>query len=700
MKNKIVKYYFLAVIIFGVFFVGNAKAEEVFPKPTPQAPKQFVFPEYKTVVLSNGVKVYLIRDTEQPTISLSLVFAGGSNLDGKKAGLSDIATSLMTKGAGKRDALAIAKFLDGIGAEVSVSASQDAVFISGSSLTKHFDKMFEVFADVVLSPKFPKDEFDKLVEQAIAGVQMRKSNSGQLASSLSAIATYGPDHPYAQVSTEASLKSLKVDDTKDYYKKVVMPNNATLAVTGDFNETELIKALESRFKKWSNGTLPDLDVQEPKPLPKGIYFIPRPGSKQSSIVISGLTVPRSHKDHLAMRLTGGVMGGGFGSKLFRTLREQYSFTYSPYARTTSNKFANRFAAGAEVNSGKTDSSITIMLEQLALLYNDGVTNEELERIKNNVIGNYQMNFESSGFVSSLIQMADFYGESIDEVKSYPQRMGNLTTLDVAKVAEKYLKKDRLYVALVGEPSLKEDLAKLGFNIYEYTLDLEDASLANAVNPVNMTIEELVKTYTERIGGVDAVKNVQTLRIESKLTLKVQGQSFNGNSTNLIKYPSKEYQTIATPLFQQTKWIADGKAWAESQMGFEEITGDDLKKETHSIGHPVLEFSRYLEKGYKLELLGEKEGFIKVKVKNLLGEVSTYFFDKKTLLLSKIESTQEGPQGPMQVTSTFSDYEPFGTIKLPLASSQITPMFVIETSNMYYVNETLDDSKFIPEKAKK
>jgi predicted Zn-dependent peptidase len=700
MKNNILKKLIIAVLFIGIFSALSIKAQDVMPKPEPQPPKAFVFPEYKTVVLSNGLKVYLIKDDEQPTISLRLVFGGGSNLDGKKFGLADIATSMMSKGAGKRNALEIATILDGIGADVSASASQDAIFLSGSSLYKHFDKMFEIFCDVLLSPKFPKDEFEKLIEQEIAGVKMRKSNSGDLASSLSAIATYGENHPYAHQSTEPSLKSIEVGDLKDYYKTVFMPNNATLAVTGDFNEQDLIKALESKLKNWKNGTLPKLDVADPKPLERGIYFIPRPGSKQSSIVISGLTVPRGNKDYLACKLTAAEMGGGFGSKLFRTLREKYSFTYSPYASATSNKFANRFVCGAEVNSAKTDSSITIILEQIESLYNDGVSTEELERVKSNVIGNYQMNFENSGFVTTLIQMADFYGESMEDVKTYPQRMGKLTTLDLAKVAEKYLKRDRIYIAVVGMPNLKDDLAKLGFNIYEYTLDLEDAALANAVNPVDMKPEDLIKAYTDKIGGAEAIKAVNTLRIESKKIYKGQGKTQNATSTDLIKYPDKEFQAITFPEGQQLIWISGDKVWIGNQMENEEVKGDEAKKQSSSLGYAPIEVTKIIEKGFKCKLLGERDGFIKLNVKDLNGDERLYYFDKKTLLLSKIELTAEGFQGPVQVSVSYSGYEPFGGVKLPISEAQVSPYYSIESSNIFYINEPIDDSKFIPEKANK
>ena len=684
------------VLLLVAFTANNLIAAEPLPKPEPKPAKDFVFPEYKTIVLSNGIKVFLISDKEQPVIELRMLLAGGSNLDGAKAGLADITTALMTKGAGKRNALEIAQTLDGIGASVNVSAGQDYIIASGSSLTKHFNLMFDVFADVVLNPKFPNDEFDKLIEQSIAGVKMRKSNSGQLARLLGAIAVYGKDHPYGKVSSEQSLKSITIDDCKKYYQSTFMPNNLTIAVIGDFDEKELIKALEGKFKSWKLGSKPNMDLPDPKPLPKGIYFIPRAGSKQSSVTVTALTIPRNHSDHLALRLTSAVLGGGFGSKLFRTLREKYSFTYSPFASHTGNKYANRFIAGSEVKLDKTDSSIAVIMEQVNALYNDGVTDEELSRIKKNVIGNYQMAFESSDFVASLIQNAEFYGESMDVVKTYTTRMNNLTTFDIAKVSEKYLRTDKLYVTVVTTPEMKDELKKWG-NVYEYTLDLESEEDVARANPVNITAEELIQKYTNAMGGAEKINAIQTMKLEARGKFKVQGQSFDAKATQLTKFPDKEFRSITTPVFQQETWCNGTKAWAKQGAELVELTGDDFEDAKKNVKSELLELTKAIQNKFKLELIGEKDGLIKLKVTNSDGDKATYYFDKANFLIKKMEATQDSPQGPIEVVSEYSQYESIEGLKYPLRVVVSTPFYQLELDNVVFFNVPIDDDVFTPNK---
>lgn len=684
-------------ILLIAFSFSYLYAIDPLPKPEPKPAKDFVFPEYKTIVLSNGIKVFLISDKEQPVIELRMLLSGGSNLDGAKTGLADITTGLMTKGAGKLNALEIAQTLDGIGASVNVTAGQDYIVASGSSLKKHFNTMFDVFSDVVLNPKFPKDEFDKLIEQSLAGVKMRKSNSGQLSRLLGAIAVYGKDHPYGKVSTEQTLKSITVDDCKKYYQSTFMPNNLSLAVIGDFDEKELIKSLEGKFKNWKNGTRPNMDVPDPKPLPRGVYFIPRTGSKQSSVTVTALTVPRNHSDHLALRLTSSVLGGGFGSKLFRTLREKYSFTYSPFASQTGNKFANRFTAGSEVKLDKTDSSISVIMEQVKSLYEpDGLTEDELKRIKNNVIGNYQMAFESSDFVASLIQNSEFYGESMDVVKTYTTRMNNLTTFDIAKVSEKYLRIDKLYITIVTTPEMKDELSKWG-PVYEYTLDLESEEDIARATPVNITAEELIQKYTNAIGGAEKINGVQTMKIEARGKFKVQGQSFDAKAIQITKFPDKEYKSVTTPVFQQESWCNGTKAWAKQGAEQVELTGADFEDMKKNIKNELFELTNAIQNKYKLELIGEKDGLIKMKVTNDDGEKATYYFDKVTFLIKKIEATQDSPQGPIEIVSTYSQYENISGIKYPMKVEVSTPFYQLELDNVVFFNIPVDDSTFSPNK---
>lgn len=690
----------LVVILLFVSFYGKGISENIPPKPEPLPANQFVFPEYKTVTLSNGLKVYLIKDDEQPTIMMNLLVKGGNILDNKKTGVTDYMASMLTKGAGKRSALEIAQTLDGIGASVAAGANIEYTEVTGYSLKKHFNTMFDIFADVVLNPTFPGDEFDKLMDQYIASIKQRKSSSQTIANDMVKAAVYGADHPFAKFMTEETLKSIKVSDLKDIFKMTFMPNNATLAITGDFDEKEIINVLEQKFKNWKPGTLPNLDPMAAKSMKRGVYFIPRPGSKQSSVVVSQLTVPRNHPDYDVLNLTGSVMGGSFGSKLFRTLREKYSFTYTPFAYHSSSKYINRFASGAEVKNEKTDSSITVILEQLqSLQTSDGLTKEDLDRIKNYKIGSYLMSFENSGYVSDLVQTADFYGTPMDKVKNYPQVIQNITSLDISKVAAKYLTQDKSFIAVVGLPSLRDTLKKFG-TVYEYTMDIKPAEEEQTSKKSSgISKEQVIKNYTKAIGGEEAISKVKTLKIEGNLTLSAQGQTFSGNVIQEFAFPDKMHQMTKTPFGSSEVWIdkSQNKGWTKAGEEIVELTGDQLAEAEESTQFPIFDIISLLDKSnYKVDVKGEKDGMVLLKVVDETESQQILYFNKTTGLLDKIETTQETPQGPMDISLEFKEYEDFKGVKLPLKQITTTPMFSTTVDAVYWVNTEIPESTFKPQ----
>ncbi len=690
---------FLSLIVMTLIVLSSAMAQkgtDVNQQPEPLPAKDFKFPKYTVKNLTNGIKVFIIEDNEQPTIDIRMLVPGGLSVEGKKTGVSEIMTALMTKGAGRRNALQIAQTLDGMGASVGASSAGDYVSVGLSCITKHLPKVMDVFKDVVLAPTFPKDEFSKLQQQFIGAVRNEKSSSGSLASALAKKVVYGENHPYAQRKTEEGLKNLTAGDCEEYYKSVFVPNNVTIAVIGDVKEKEILSMLEKAFGSWKKGTPLAISVSSPMPMPLGVYFIPRDGSKQSSIVISCPTVDITSKDYETLGLAGNVMGGGFGARLFRTLREKYSFTYTPFAYHTGSKYANRFACGAEVKNDKTDSSITIIQEQLEDLAKKGPENDELARIKNNVIGNYLMAFEETSYIAMMLQNADFNGKPLSEIETYAKRVTNMSPLDIMKVSAKYLDPKRAYICVVGDPSLKADLAKFG-KVYEYNLDLEPQSgEAAKMEKVSMSAKELIEKYADAIGGRAAINKVSSYEMNGKAKLCAGPQSMPG--TIVIKAANGKMAVSQDfGVFKNDQFCDGTNAWFAQGPEVNKLEGDDLK----SIKSECVLFKevKILELGYTGEVLGKKNGEILLKLTSPEKKNETYFFDANTYLLKRIEKVEDTPQGPMNLSDEYENYVQSGDVKMPSIQRKLLPGATIEIECTYEMNKKFDDKEFRPASVK-
>ena len=687
--RKLLNLIFLATMSLSLF--AQVK-EDITKKPEPLQAKDFAFPEYKEAKLSNGVKLFIVKDAEQPTFSIRLLIPGGSSLENKN-GVADLTTDLMMKGAGKLTALDIANALDGIGADVNVSVNSDYIAVSASGLKKHLNKVLEIFADVLLRPIFPEDEFVKLIPQKLAGLKQAKANPSSIAANMARRVIFGDMHPYGIYATEGALKDIKLQDVKDYYKAVFKPNDASIIVVGDLTESEIVVALNKALDNWKPGQKASMTMPQPKPMPVGVYFINRPGSVQSTLMITTKGLAYNDPEFEIQGLASAIMGGGFGSRLFRTLREKHSYTYSPSAMLSQMKYGNRFSCQADVRNSVTDSAITVVLDLMRDLATEPSEETEIGRVKRFRVGQYMMSFENSSFLASLIQNADFMGIPIERVKNYPSRYMNYSAYQVKNVAEKMMTPQNAYIIVVGNGDVKSKLEKFG-KVYEFDLDLNPLTGEKAkFEKVSLDAEELLENYVKALGGKEALAKVITLITESNTTLTVSGQEFKGQMTMKNSAPNKFFMDLDLKVTKQTLWSDGNEFWSKDANGLNKKEGEDL--ESALFDATIFNHTKLIVLGYKCQVLGKQGNDIQMKVISPKGTESTYYFDSQTFLLKKIDSMLKSANGDLPVTDLFSNYVEVDGVKLPGINETTNPMYTLKFEHTYKVNQIIDEKEFKP-----
>lgn len=658
-------------------------------KPKIGEMKEIEFPAYSETTLKNGLKVIVIEDHKQPTISMRLQVRAGESFDGKKNGVSYLMANLLTKGTAKRSAEEIANQLDSVGANLSANAAGELVIVSVDGLKKYLPLLLGVFSDVVQNPTFPKEELDKLVPQVLASLKQEKSRPDALAAALSRMVVYGKDNPASQRKTEASVKSITIEDIRAFHKMFVRPNNvASIAVTGDISLNEIVPQLERAFSRWTPNTT--LDVPTPpaaKSMPKGVYFIQRPGSVQTTVTAVALAPARNNEIYEKMQVASSLIGSGFAGRLFKTLRETYSFTYTPYAYMTQGKYYNRFIAGADVRNAVTDSAIMVLQRELEKVTADAAPDEELDLIKLNQVAEYAMSFERSDFVASILQNAHYLGLSNEFMKGYAKRINAITPFDVKQAAEKVIRKDKLYLVVVGAPDILPVLEKYG-TVYSYNLDLEPLSGSNSMEKVSLSVNDVMKKAADAIGNTSSV---QTLSRKISLTVEASGQKFNGTGWEKRKATNKQVFGIDLPVMKQQTWV-NGKTAFLRQMNNapEEMQGED---KTAAVDEASLFYYTKLPAlGYTCEVVGKQGGQIVVSAKKGSKE-RQYYFDAKTFLLSRIDKPEDTPQGPLLITEKYENYTDVNGIKLPKVEKLESPMFTFTSENSWELNTPVDDKEF-------
>ncbi len=672
-------------------------AKDINPDIKPEALSDidFPFPKYEVEKLKNGLKVYLIEDKEQPTIAIRILVKGGSSVDGIKSGVSEMTSSLLTKGTKSLSAEQIANLLDGVGASVSTNSGADFITIYAQSLKKHQQLMLSTLADVLLNPTFPKDEFEKLQKQMIAGVQYEKSNPSSIAQALARMAIYGSKHPYSLRNTEQSLNSILIEDINQYYQDWFRVNNATLAVIGDFDRKSIMKDLENHFGKWESGKVPNIEIPLPEKGPKGVYFVNRPGSVQSSVVVTTNTVPIGSRDYESVSFASNILGA-FSGRLFNTLREKYSFTYTPFGFQTRTKFTNRFACGADVAAEKTDSSLRVILEEMNSLVTNYPTDDEYSRIRQYTLGSYLMAMDSSSYIASLIQNTDFYGLKVDDLPNYPKRLNSITKYDIKSVAAKYINPVDANIVVVGDPKIREELIKYA-PVFDYDLDLNPYEGPDSkLEKVNLKPEKLIDKYIDAVGGIKNIDKVKFIAIDGSTEMNLNGQVFSGDITTIKSSNGKMYQKSDFRVFDSETWVDGQNAWITIQGQLQNMAGNELNKLLfNAYLFPELKFDNF---NIKLNILGKSSKYILMNATTRAAETTTYYFDKDSYLLFKKEILIDGPNGKELFTETFTDYKEFNDLMLPTKITNNSASVSTTSINKYIINPEVEPSIFKPKES--
>jgi hypothetical protein len=198
-----------------------------------------------------------------------------------------------------------------------------------------------------------------------------------------------------------------------------------------------------------------------------------------------------------------------------------------------------------------------------------------------------------------------------------------------------------------------------------------------------------------MGGLNAINSVKTMKVESRVKLQAQGQILDGNAVQITEFPDKSYSFINTPAFQQASWINGVKAWVKQGPETTELTGEEFQQALEQVKDPLFELVMAPLEGFKYDLIGEKDGFVKLKVTDKKGEVETYLFDKSTFLVSKIQQTATTPQGPMEITTTYSEYETIKGVKYPMRSEMSNPYYSLISESVIYFNDPVTPDTFQP-----
>lgn len=457
----------------------NAQAAAAPPKPVTatHAPAQSwqkipipPLPEFKPeqpkrVELSNGLVIFLQEDHELPFINGSILIRGGSRDEpANKVGLvSMYGEAWRTSGTATMDGDKLDDVLESRAAHLETSGGSANTSLRWSSLKGDFDTVFASGVDLLLHPAFKQDKLALAQRQFYTSIARRNDDASGIAVREAIKLAYGPDSPFARQPEFATVSAVTVDDLKQWHDHTVLPNEMIVAVSGDFNSSDMEKKLRAAFEPLQRG--PAMPVEkftftDPKP---GIRFAEKDDVNQSNVLIVGLGTERKNPDYYALSVMNEVFSGGFGSRVVQNVRTRLGLAYSVDGSFgASYDHPGIFYVIAGTKSASTVAATKAMLDEVNRLKTAPPSPAELAKAKDQLLNSFIFHFDSPEKTLNEQVTLAFYGYPSDFLDRYKTGIEKVTSEEVSRVARKYVDPDKLGIVVVGnETEIKPPLNTLG-----------------------------------------------------------------------------------------------------------------------------------------------------------------------------------------------------------------------------------------------
>lgn len=408
------------------------------------------------VTSPGGIEAWLIEDRANPMLSLEMAWRdSGSAFDpAEKEGLSKLLAGTLDEGAGPYDSQAFQRKLEDLSIKLSFSAGSDMLRGHLTTLSRHRAEAFRLLKLAMTEPRFDEAAVLRVKGQMQAAIAQASEDPQSLASRVWFKVAF-PNHPYgrdAQGSRE-SLSAISAGDLREAAKRLGR-GNLILGVVGDITPQELGRLLDSSFgslpAKAAAGNLAEAEVAVPQP---GIKPLVIKKEIPQSVVQFGLQgIKRDDPDWFAGYVLNYILGGGgFASRLMVEIREKRGLAYSAYSYLYPLDHTGIWLGGVATKNEKVAQSISLVRKELARLRAQGVTAKELDDAKTYLTGSFPLRYDSNANIAGLLVAVQSDNLGLDYLDKRNQLVEAVTAADIARVAQRLMKPEKLIVIVVGSP---------------------------------------------------------------------------------------------------------------------------------------------------------------------------------------------------------------------------------------------------------
>jgi zinc protease len=410
--------------------------------------EKVVIPEAVSTRLNNGVPVFLIEAGTEEIIRLEFTFRAGQ-VNEYLPLLASTTNMMLTEGSKNYKSEEINRLLDFYGAFLNQSPEKDRAGIVVFFLNRHIEKIFELSREILFRPVFPEEELNALMNKRLRWYHVNREKVQNLSMDKFFESAFGKHHPYGHLTTEDDFRNLTPALLSRYHSEFYNPENMAVIVSGKIpdNITDLLNKYFGEII--SNKTKIEVSGNIVQGEPGKKVHIEKKGTVQTAIRIGSATINKRHHDYPGLKVLDAILGGYFGSRLMKNIREDKGFTYGISSSLTSLDLTGYKVISTEVGNKNSQKAVDEIYNEIRLLQKEPVRKEELKLVRNYMAGELLRMFDGPFSLADSFRAVWDFGLDNSYYYRLAEKINTIEPNEIMHLANTYYNIDDLYEVTAG-----------------------------------------------------------------------------------------------------------------------------------------------------------------------------------------------------------------------------------------------------------
>lgn len=394
--------------------------------------------------VTEHVRLLWMKDVANDTVRLDLYFDAGINRGTNS--IPAIVHSLLFSGTKDKNSVDIHEGIDALGGFLDTDLSFETAVVSVYCLREHLTNISGLIAEAINGLAFREHEVEDSLRSMGHKFRENQQKVRNVAQQQFRKALFESHSDYATLAAETDFETADYMGMKHFFRDHYLNGLTRITLVGNV-EQDAVDALIDLFGKWSADAPPQFG-RDFSAIQKQLHF-PIDGAVQTAIRMGKILFPKQHPDYIGFQLVNTILGDYFGSRLMSNIREDKGYTYGIGSAMMELHNSGYFVIVTEVGKDVCDATLSEIRYELKRLQEEPVSAEELELVKNYMLGQLLKSADGPYAMMDMYNSADIYGLDLSFYDEIIEQIRTITPERIQELAKRHLNWEDFLIVTAG-----------------------------------------------------------------------------------------------------------------------------------------------------------------------------------------------------------------------------------------------------------